>query len=545
MTKIMYATMMFSLALACPALAQSPIPTFDKEAVTVHPYNRTGRQDVIVDEATSEAYLPGNTGTDREPAFFVRQITLTGFPLPDEQGRLKEIVNAYSGRSVKVSELKELTDAITKYAKSSGYTVAQAVVPPQEIAGGQLEIKVYVAAYDEVRITQNTSDVADSVLQGYLYRLKQGEVMTDRELELAMNNLNDLPGVTARAVLRPGREEGTTSVDVEVERRPVWNNYVFTDNGGGYYSGRYRYGFHTEINNPGGDGDKVTLSGMMSSHDVKNYSVRYETPAGRGGTRLGAAFSQSEYELHTNSLYTSLGRSRGISLYGMTPLYRDRMNRLTAMYGYDRRDMEDSYRFRAASWPELKVGKRADVWHAGLSGSQYYPNEFTQYDLIYWYGDMDTDGGAYYDGAYHKLTGSLLKIWYDGLWNYRVRFQGQLANRALDGSEQFYLGGMNGVRAYGNNDGYGDAGWLGSVEIRRQTGVEGLEAAAFIDEGYGNNKEAGYSEHLSGWGLGLRYSKPNDWYVQLDWARKIDGRRDWSEPTDHDDRWWFQVYKMF
>ena len=111
--------MMFSLALACPALAQSPIPTFDKEAVTVHPYNRTGRQDVIVDEATSEAYLPGNTGTDREPAFFVRQITLTGFPLPDEQGRLKEIVNAYSGRSVKVSELKELTDAITKYAKGS------------------------------------------------------------------------------------------------------------------------------------------------------------------------------------------------------------------------------------------------------------------------------------------------------------------------------------------------------------------------------------------------------------------------------------------
>ena len=104
---------------------------------------------------------------------------------------------------------------------------------------------------------------------------------------------------------------------------------------------------------------------------------------------------------------------------------------------------------------------------------------------------------------------------------------------------------MNGVRAYGNNDGYGDAGWLGSVEIRRQTGVEGLEAAAFIDEGYGNNKAVGYSEHLSGWGLGLRYSKPNDWYVQLDWARKIDGRRDWSEPTDHDDRWWFQVYKMF
>ena len=40
------------LLIAGQALAQSPIPTFDKEAVTTHPYNRTGQQDVITgDEA--------------------------------------------------------------------------------------------------------------------------------------------------------------------------------------------------------------------------------------------------------------------------------------------------------------------------------------------------------------------------------------------------------------------------------------------------------------------------------------------------------------
>lgn len=42
------------LLVASSALAQSPIPTFDKEAVTPHPYNRTGQQDVISgDETTS------------------------------------------------------------------------------------------------------------------------------------------------------------------------------------------------------------------------------------------------------------------------------------------------------------------------------------------------------------------------------------------------------------------------------------------------------------------------------------------------------------
>lgn len=264
------------LLVASSALAQSPIPTFDKEAVTPHPYNRTGQQDVISgDETPSGEFRPGNTGTKDDPAFYVKSIKLTGFELPDKVGRLQEILNKYQKRSVKVAELNNLTAEITAYAKECGYTVAQAVVPPQEVAGGSLEIKVYVANYDKINITQNDSDIATSVLNNYLSGLKPGSTITDSKLEDAINNINDLPGVQARAVLKPGGEPGTTSLDVEATRRPVWNNYVFVDNGGGYWSGRYRYGFNTEINNPGKIGDKFILNGMLSSHDVKNYGIRY------------------------------------------------------------------------------------------------------------------------------------------------------------------------------------------------------------------------------------------------------------------------------
>ncbi len=50
------------------------------------------------------------------------------------------------------------------------------------------------------------------------------------------------------------------------------------------------------------------------------------------------------------------------------------------------------------------------------------------------------------------MTGDVLNIWYDKRFNYRINASGQIANRALDGSEQFYLGGMNGVRAYGSSN---------------------------------------------------------------------------------------------
>ena len=168
----------------------------------------------------------------------------------------------------------------------------------------------------------------------------------------------------------------------------------------------------------------------------------------------------------------------------------------------------------------------ANVYHAGISGSKYLPNRFSQYSLIYWYGNL-SGGGKSLDGDYHKLTSDLLHVIYDAKTNYRVQLSGQIANRNLDGSEMFYLGGMNGVRAYGASEGSGDIGFTATAEVRR------LEAAAFIDTGAVKSHNAALIEHLSGWGVGLRYNLDNSWHAQLDYARKINAQRDRVEPRDH------------
>ena len=172
-----------------------------------------------------------------------------------------------------------------------------------------------------------------------------------------MNNLNDLPGVQARAILRPGSEPGTTKIDIEVQKRKVWNNYIYADNGGSEYSGRYRFGFNTEINNPTRTGDKIIVSGMLTDEETDNYSVRYELPIGARGTRLGFAYSKTSYDFTPNSLFDSLGESEGLSVYGLTPLYRSKADRLTLIYGYDHRDITDEYRFRERP-PPLQLRQR-------------------------------------------------------------------------------------------------------------------------------------------------------------------------------------------
>ena len=59
---------------------------------------------------------------------------------------------------------------------------------------------------------------------------------------------------------------------------------------------------------------------------------------------------------------------------------------------------------------------------------------------------------------------------------------GQWANKNLDSSEKFYLGGINGVRAYPSNEAGGSLGQLANVELRSRLGQSSM-LTAFYDHG--------------------------------------------------------------
>ena len=84
-------------------------------------------------------------------------------------------------------------------------------------------------------------------------------------LEMTLNNLNALPGVQAKGILEPGDKIGSSSLTIVLGASPIVEGAVYTDNYGGKYSGRYRYGMQVIVNEP-------LRSGEISSHFVQNIS---------------------------------------------------------------------------------------------------------------------------------------------------------------------------------------------------------------------------------------------------------------------------------
>ena len=127
-----------------------------------------------------------------------------------------------------------------------------------------------------------------------------------------------------------------------------------------------------------------------------------------------------------------------------------------------------------------------------------------------------------------------------------LKLSGQKAANNLDSSEHIYLGGARGVRAYPQGEGSGDEGIMGTLELRYHTPVKGLTLSTYFDAGHVRvEKSEGDSMTLKGWGLGVSYSKPNDWFARFDYARRIGSDVNMSDDAKSRQRMWFIAGKVF
>lgn len=540
---ILWGVGMGSLLLALPgtvlAASSLPSPSTPKDAVPEKPATS------LENKATAQQ-IP-----IKGVSFILQKIRVdvSGLDLSEEV--LEQETAGCLGHAIGMKELNEAVQKVTLYCRTHGYPAAMAYLPEQKSGQGVLTLKIMPGTYGDIKI-ENQSKMKSGLAEGYARKLKKGATIRSKELETVLYNLSNLGGIQAAGILSPGQVVGSSNITIRLKDGQQASYILYSENYGSKSSGRYRYGLQGSWSDLVGLGDSLHVSGLLSNHDLRNYSLGYELPVGQNGTKAGFSVSRMNYELGgALRMAGAKGKANTYSLYGSTPLWQTYGSSQFITYGWDYHDLTDdleSYNYSAK--------KHSHVFHVGVTGMQRASKSVWNYDLSVSTGrlGMDSDYARSLESYSHtagRYTKAVLNLngqqGIDRHWDLQLKFQGQKASRDLDSSEEIYLGGANAVRAYPQGEGSGDEGWQGTAELRYHTSIPGLILSTYLDSGHVNLAKdgTGGGETLQGWGIGISYSQPGNWFARFDYARRIGLCANASEEAKANGRMWFILGKVW
>ncbi len=339
------------------------------------------------------------------------------------------------------------------------------------------------------------------------------------EIERASLLINDLPGVSAKAVLAASEKEGHTDLNVSVQETNRQTSYLSYDNYGSRSSGESRLIYSTNYADPLHRGDLLSANAMLSEGNIYA-KTGYELPLGYNGLRLGASLSLLKYQLGGEfEALDAEGSASNLTLTANYPLIRQtRQNlRLTGNillrdYTNEQLGIETSDKSVIA----FNVGVSGDRLDSYKGGGVFY------YSVSLTLGDLDLSGNAtnlfldkfsaQTDGNYTKIDWNISRLQtINEVMNLWVSARGQFVDDNVDSSETISLGGSNGVRAYPALEISGDDGLILTTELRyklrRNWSIKG-----FYDFGQVTQKStlgASSATHdIQGIGVGVDWEDP-------------------------------------
>ena len=539
-----------TLRCALPLAAAFLLPSVALAATNLPPPD-AGQIGETAQQNALKSHLPVTEGGAESATFRLARIDITQDGTQLNADELKHRAAGYAERTISEAELNALLGDLTQYARSHGYPAAAAYLPPQSNADGALEIRILAGRYGNINI-ENSAAVDDGQIRRLAHALHTGAPIEGRRLEKALYNIAALGGVEAAGLLSPGADFGTSDLTIRVKDGRRQSFVLYSENYGNKTSGRYRYGVQVGLSNLTRSGDRLNLATMISNADLRNYSLTYTRPVGVDGTVLGLGVSRMNYELAGEfRRLGAQGRADTVSLFGTTPLLRTARDSVSLTYGWDYRKLEDEYKNVG-----MTLEKHSSAGHIGVRGEMNRPRTRLTYDITAYHGTIAADSRmaerqmrrARTEGSFTKGVLNLgVRQELGGRFHLNVRTQLQAAGDNLDSSEEIYLGGANGVRAYPQGEGSGDSGYLASAELVYRTGIPHLELSTYYDTGHVQYAHDGVDggTTLKGWGIGVSYSRPGDYFLRLDWARRIGLARNASAEAQAKNRLWFMVGKVW
>ncbi len=500
------------------------------------------------------------------------------------EAELQALVKNAIGQQLGFNGLMRLADRVTEHLKNKGYLLAFAYLPEQDISSGDLLIRIQPGRIEGGQLNRDNLDTQienSTTLTRILATIntqlnaEDTDILRARQMERGLLLINDLAGINASSSLERGREFGTTRVNLAVNATPRHTANAWVDNYGSFFTGDWRVNGLGYVNNIMGHGDQ--LSALLTRSEFLSYGrIGYSRPIGYRGLSTSAAVSLLNYELGNTNI-DAQGSALTLNSEIRYALIRSRKTNLYTSINYEHKRLKDEIN---QSPDKDRVYNNLNVRINGDNLDQLGGGGLTNYSITYTVGDLDRSGNAadllrdqvtaQTQGRFSKLSLSGARI--QKLSNSVTLFVSAnaqtMASNNLDSAETISISGISGVRAYAGGDASGDEGWRLTIEPRYDIpGLlllnGGIQLAAFYDIGRITHIDknpfaepantAGVNAYtISGAGLGVTWSKPQQFNVRASYAWKINDTIDErstvntdSEGKDSNGRFWLQAMVWF
>lgn len=423
------------------------------------------------------------------------------------------------GQKVTLRDLSAIAARITAKYRNAGYILSRAVVPPQRISGGNATITIVEGFVDHVVIEGDNANAP--LLKEYAEKIRSAKPLNTETLERYLLLIQDLPGMTARAVLRPSPTvPGASDVVITVSEKK-FDGSVSADNRGTRYIGPYQGGVTVNANNLFGIYDRTQVRGTLTADpdELQFFQVSHDEQLGAEGTKLtvSAAHTRTDpgYRLKA---FDILGTDTLVSAAVQHPFVRSRQTNLFGNASFDVRNTH-SESFNTTLYDDkLKVAR--------IGAAYDFVDRFTAVNRI----DATLSKGLGWDvdsgSRARSRTNGRTNFWkmnaqanrlqpISGPFSLYVSAEGQMASNALLSAEQFGLGGAQFLSAYDPSEVTGDSGAAGRAELQysQSSNLQYLSAYqlyTFYDIGkvWTRNPAAGLKDSVSlaSAGAGVRFN---------------------------------------
>jgi hemolysin activation/secretion protein len=423
----------------------SPLPAVPGQAIAITP--------------PSQQALPASI------SLRVKDVVISGNSLIPTAA-LKALLAPVLGKRVPLSLLDAAVGKITAAYHAKGYILAYAYLPPQTIRDGVVQVAVVEPRFDKV-IVKGKSRLRASVVTATAGVIP-GAPVAEAPLDRGMLLLNQTPGVRVAGVLIPGASPGTTSLQLTPQDEPLLSGGIAENDYGSRDTGSYLSSASVTANDPFGYGSALSVSALLSntSH-LHDGSLSATSPDLFDGVRAGFYASSTDYHLGGDfAALDEVGRATELGGDLAAPIL------LTPRYVLNLR-IDVSSEWLAQSIRSVATTTRQTIPTERMSLSGSYADALagvTSADLSLLHGDvaigpdvakMQDEAGARSEGGFAIMRIELERQQTLPLGlTLTADFNGQLADKNLDSSQKFYLGGPNGVMSYPVGDGGGDNGYL-------------------------------------------------------------------------------------